>query len=376
MNAKNLTTEYVKYKLGEFGAELIGGYIDAKTKIKVKCSCGHLRTVKFHPFIAPTDSHLCKKCSPNIGGKKIGKDGIEKRFNEKGYFLIDDLKNIKAKQRLNIIDQDGYKYFSNISHVENSRVRKICNTNPHSTENILLWISKNNKPYSYVKGEYISNLDLSITLKCNVCRCEWDTCWNYMLCGFGCSYCGKKKVTKENSFGSLFPELLKDWDYEKNLKSPYKYSPYSNKSVFWKCSVCNKEWPAEIQSRTNENHTGCPRCSESAGEKEIGFFLNKKNIKFIDEYFGFKDCRNKRILPFDFFLPDYNATIEYSGIQHMEPVDFAGRGIDWAQKQFEYIQKNDAIKEQYCLDHNIPLLKIPYWDFSRIPEILTEYLNL
>jgi hypothetical protein len=67
---------------------------------------------------------------------------------------------------------------------------------------------------------------------------------------------------------------------------------------------------------------------------------------------------------------------EVQGEQHYFPIDFGGHGKEWAQQQFEELQIRDAIKEKYCLDNNIPLLKIKYTDFNRIPEILTSYFNL
>ena len=37
--------------------------------------------------------------------------------------------------------------------------------------------------------------------------------------------------------------------------------------------------------------------------------------------------------------------------------------------------KKDKIKEQFCIDNNIDLLIIPYWDFKNIEFILNLKLN-
>lgn len=43
-----------------------------------------------------------------------------------------------------------------------------------------------------------------------------------------------------------------------------------------------------------------------------------------------------------------------------------------ANRLFKRVQVNDALKNKYCLDNNIPLLRISYKDFKKIPEILSE----
>jgi len=77
---------------------------------------------------------------------------------------------------------------------------------------------------------------------------------------------------------------------------------------------------------------------------------------------------------FDFYLPDYNLCIEFNGIQHYEPIDFAGRGYDWSKENFKKIKINDKIKTKYCRNNNIPLLIIPYWKFDNIEEMLSQKL--
>ena len=65
---------------------------------------------------------------------------------------------------------------------------------------------------------------------------------------------------KENSLANKFPEIAKQWNYEKNLSlTPEMISPYSNKKVWWKCQE-GHEWRAVVCSRVAGN--GCPYCSE------------------------------------------------------------------------------------------------------------------
>ena len=94
--------------------------------------------------------------------------------------------------------------------------------------------------------------------------------------------------------------------------------------------------------------------------------LKEHNIEFYSEY-RFSDCRNHFPLPFDFYLPEYNLCIEFDGRQHFEETNHFGHGI-------EHQKKHDEIKNQYCKEHSIDLLRISYKQISKINEILKNKL--
>lgn len=112
-------------------------------------------------------------------------------------------------------------------------------------------------------------------------------------------------------------------------------------------------------------------------EIEIEKYLKKHNVLFEAQY-RIKECRNKNPLPFDFAIQDkYNnltLLIEYQGGQHYFPVDFSGKGKEWAEEQFKELQIRDQIKYNYCITNSIPLLIIPYWESNNIEEILNNCL--
>ena len=114
---------------------------------------------------------------------------------------------------------------------------------------------------------------------------------------------------------------------------------------------------------------GCPMCNSSMGEKAISKFLDNYNIKYQREY-RFKDCRNVFPLPFDFYIKDLNICIEYDGIQHFE----CTKGWNKYEDRIKYIQNNDAIKNNYCVDKNIRLIRIPYTKLDTISNVLKKEL--
>lgn len=92
-------------------------------------------------------------------------------------------------------------------------------------------------------------------------------------------------------------------------------------------------------------------------EKAISLF-KKANIKFQREK-TFSDLRGG-FFRYDFYLPSKNFLIELDGQFHWQPI----RGRAALLKQ----QENDRIKNSYCLAHQIPLYRIPYWEMDNIQK--------
>ena len=92
---------------------------------------------------------------------------------------------------------------------------------------------------------------------------------------------------REKSLANLAPNLLVDWDYEKNTAIPPELIPaLSSKKVWWKCNMCGNEWQASAAHRFNGR--GCPECD--ARKKKLVARSAKHNSladihpDFIDEW--------------------------------------------------------------------------------------------
>jgi hypothetical protein len=60
-------------------------------------------------------------------------------------------------------------------------------------------------------------------------------------------------------------------------------------------------------------------------------------------------------MEYDFYV-DEMYIIEYDGSQH-----FYYKGTGWDTKEhLERVRKNDLLKNKYCFDNNIPIIRIPY----------------
>jgi very-short-patch-repair endonuclease len=148
----------------------------------------------------------------------------------------------------------------------------------------------------------------------------------------------------------------------------YNYSKVNYKSAIFKIIItCPTHGDFKQTFNSHLRGSGCPRCSDSKGEKKIRKLLKSNDIIFIHQY-KFNNCKNVRPLPFDFYLPDYNVCIEYNGKQHYEPIKHFG-----GKKQLIYIQKNDKIKQEFCEKEGIKLITVKYNE--DIEERLTEELK-
>lgn len=73
-----------------------------------------------------------------------------------------------------------------------------------------------------------------------------------------------------NDFKTLHPDLMEEWNYEKNNKigiCPDSVLCGSRKKVWWKCKVCGHEWFTGIANR--HNGTGCPNCRKQKRGRKI-----------------------------------------------------------------------------------------------------------
>ena len=165
-------------------------------------------------------------------------------------------------------------------------------------------------------------------------------------------------------------------NYLKINKSNYKllsktYIDTESK-LLWECDkghIFKKSWANFRQGQR------CTICNETLGEKFIRDYFVNNNINYIYQH-KFSNCKYINVLEFDFYLQIYNICFEYQGIQHYEPVDFAGKGEKWAKEQFELNKIKDQIKRDYCKNNNIILIEIPYWEYNNIEKILERELNV
>ena len=188
------------------------------------------------------------------------------------------------------------------------------------------------------------------------------------LKGNDCPICGNKKISESLT-------LSKDDFLQRSCKihgDKYDYSLVDYKSSYEKVKIiCPKHGVFEQTPHNHWKGEGCPICKKSLGEERIMRFLSQHKINHVRQFKINNDnlfCKNKNIYV-DFFLPDYNTIIEYNGKQHYKSVKIWG-----GKEAFLHQQERDMALRQYCKEHKIRLVEIPYTEFNNIEEILKRLI--
>ena len=203
--------------------------------------------------------------------------------------------------------------------------------------------------YKYDEVQYKGS-HMKVKIRCPIHGIFEQMPWAH-LAGAGCPLCGNISTGQKQVMGKAeFIERAKQihgdvYDYSKS----FYIDAVTNTTII--CPIHGEF------NQTPNNHInmkqGCPHCKESKGEKEVRKILDKFNIRYVSQY-KFKGCKNKRALPFDFYLPDYNTCIEYNGKQHYLYNGYFG------EDSFKLTQETDNIKRNFCSLNNIKLIEIKY----------------
>lgn len=218
--------------------------------------------------------------------------------------------------------------------------------------------------YKMLSNEYI-NLHSEIKILCDKHGIYKTTFQLFKMTKYKCPKCSDEHKGEYHKL---------NYEYIKEYIESFGYEILSNEyinmktNILVKCSNGHKSYFTNFDRFKRGDR--CPYCNESKGEKKINEILNKYNMNFKSQY-KFNNCKSKRELPFDFYISDLNIAIEYDGIQHYKIIEYFS-GLDG----FITTKIHDVIKTKYCEDNNIKLIRIPYWEYDNIENILIKELNL
>ena len=213
-------------------------------------------------------------------------------------------------------------------------------------------------PNIEVVGKYSGSLN-KILHKCKIDGTEWFAQPNSILHGSGCPMCGGSKQKTHEEY------VEEVYTINKNIEVIESYITARTK-IKHRCKLDGCVW--ETMPTNVLKGQGCPKCFESSGEKVIANILDNKEITYIRQH-TFSNCKDQKVLPFDFYIPSKNMCIEFDGKQHFEPIEYFG-----GQEKFEIQIKHDKIKDNFCKENGISLLRIPYYKYNNIEEELNNFL--
>lgn len=288
-------------------------------------------------------------------GKKLTNEKIlirEKQIHGNRYKILSPYVN--ARKKLDILCCECGNVFKQSidNHLNKKCGCPVCANNVRLTVNEFIERANSihGKVYDYSNVNYI-NVMTKVLITCQKHGAFEQTPMKH-LNGQGCPLCGKEKTIEKKLSNS------KEFIEKANLVHGNKYD-YSNVEYKTSKSLIKIKCPkhGEFLQTPNKHLTGegCPRCKQSKLESEIERLLTENKIDFIPQ-------ANKRTLPWldklslDFYIPSKNIAIECQGEQHFTPVDFGGKGEEYAKEEFEKTIKRDGIKKLLCEENGVRLL--------------------
>jgi len=392
------TYDFVKNYIeieSDSGCELISKeYNGVKENLDIKCKCGNDFTTTFDCF-KNQNKRQCNTCSGFTNWDLEKVINLFKKYNYEVLFA-DEYKG--NKQKFTLIDKDGYFYYISVEHFLIHTPKKFQKSNPYTIQNIKLWLKINNKQFELLSENFEGAIK-NLKWKClkEECGETFEMIWsNIYNVEHECPFCTGQQVGLSNCLATKNSELAKEWHPTKNDLIPFDVTCGSGKYVWWKCKECGHGWGAMVCDRTSKNKSGCPECNKSKGEKKIDEVLINNNWikisqeefnKLIDEdkysknYFIPQMKYNDLIglgggfLLYDHYIPKLNLLIEYDGEFHYKPIqNYKNEPMEYAEERLRKQQEHDRLKDKYTQNKNINLLRIPYWEFDNIEEILKKYI--
>ena len=332
-------------------------YINNLTKVRIVCS-------NHGPFEVRPNDHLSKK----VGCGKCNNES-KSRIQNYGSKLIDKFNEVhNFKYSYDSLDYKGFKFKIEIVCPTHGTFKQSPNHHLRGCgcpkcggvfrKNIQDFIMESKKihgdKYDYSFSEYKNNMT-KLKILCPTHGIFEMRPNDHLSKKAGCRKC----------LSYSYEKFVNEAKYIHNDRYDYSLVDIigNNKKVKIICPIHG------IFKQSVNNHilgSGCPICKISKGELFIKKFLDDNNFEYVREK-TFKDCINKKMLPFDFYLPKQNLCIEFDGEQHFKEINYFG-----GKTNFEEIKKRDEIKTKYCEDNNIKLLRL----HKNNIEYLYEYLGI
>lgn len=241
------------------------------------------------------------------------------------------------------------------------RYIRLSETKTKSTNRYIRDLKSKGIDYIDILGEY-NGVKEKVLVKNRKCGHTYEVnAGNLLNQESGCPICHgiKNPESYEEIIESKYPgEYVILGEYKNGL------TPILTRHV-----KCGYEWMCVPKGLLTDRK--CPNCMKSKGEEFIRVYLEKQGIAFKREA-TFDGCRSESgtKLRFDFavYIDGEIRIIEFDGTHHFR----AGRTMYRSDSVFA----NDKIKNAFCKDNNIPMLRIPYWwakNKNKMLDVLDEF---
>ena len=311
--------------------------------VRCRCSCGVETTMRLE---SAKKNGKCNKClrkdkRVDITGKRFGKLVVismaDDYISPSGFRL----------SRCNCQCDCGKTTIVNMSELTTGKTKSCgCILN---SRGLLKDHPEYMRKYDFEKNKCLDLSKLTVASsqkawwKCDKCNSSWYaviSSQTNLRKDHGCPYCSGRFVVKgKNDLASQNPELLEEWNYEKNTISPDEISFKSGIKVWWKCKECGHVWKQTPGNRTH-NGSGCPRCNV----ENVNSFCEQAVYYYVKQVFPDAINGDTHIgVELDIYIPSIFVAIEYDG--------------DVWHKSKKRIT-NDLKKNNLCKENGIELIRI------------------
>ena len=326
-----------------------------KTKVCISCP-------EHGEFWQSPDVHTQGKGCPKCSGHYIPTteewiaSAREVHGNKYDYHKVEYVSN--STKVCIICHEHGDFWQTPSSHLSGCGCPKCGGTYVPTTEEWIVSARKaHGDKYEYTKVNYV-NHNTKVCIICNEHGEFWQNPSNHLQ-GHGCPKCSadntreRLTLTKEEFIEKANEVHGNKYDYHK-----VEYVNAKTKVTI----ICSEHGEFLQMPNHHTNGAGCPKCNLSHLERDVMKCLDDIGITY-DYQKRFKWLGRQSL---DFYLPNYNVGIECQGGQHFFPVDFAGKGVEWACNEFDKLISRDKRKKALCEKHDIKLLY-----FGNIPNYNT-----
>jgi len=367
------------YDLVQDEYTILGTYKNTHENVLIRHNCDKCNN---YEWLVEPNSFLhgtrCPKCEGSM--KKTHEEFIEELYNlvQDEYIVLENYidSNTKLLTRHNSKECNYHEWGISPSNLLSGVQCPICQHRKQGEARRKSQEVFESQIYNIYGDKYIvkgklEGVDIPIEVYCTICNKSWFPFPSHLTNKHGCPHCAGNALKTTNEFSKQVKEKHND-----RYTVIGEYINAKTKIEIL-CNICNDPWLI-LPNNLIRDYGGCPTCNLNRAELAIKECLTQKQINYKPQY-KFDDCRNIKPLPFDSAILDkYNnviGLIEADGQQHYEPVRFGGISQEKAEENFIETKKRDKIKTDYCLTHNIPLLRIKYDQFDNIEQIINNFIQ-
>ena len=235
-----------------------------------------------------------------------------------------------------------------------------------------------NPPETLDLEEISKHTDLLLWWTCSECNHDWQTSVTSRFSGRGCPLCGDKRGTKKRRakqlekvgpFGEHYPDVLKEWDHDKNDTDPASLTAGSHYLAWWRCKY-GHEWQTQVKTRTVSG-SGCRFCN-SHGTSRIEIRVYSELLLLFPE----SQWRYKvEDVEADIFVSSKNLVIELDGYPwHNNETKYASdvsKQQIWFEAGYQIIRLRDY-RLVRTLSHSISVKLEITDEFSVVTTLIDE----